>query len=171
MESIEQTWIVTRRMAGEIKKAGFAVDSAVDMLRSAKSILNECQLNVDSKGKLLPKASALVEDAQRELFSTAEPLGPDFTEKWTEELKRALKGEKIGEFKADVSSKFYSNMPKNKEWVRVAIPESVRDKLEDIGEKAGAEMRPDGDSHVIIAGDKASIRKALDEMAPYFKEK
>ena len=59
--------------------------------------------------------------------------------------------------------------PRNKEWVRVAIPESVRDKLESIEKKAGVEIRPDGDSHVIITGDKASIRKALDEMSPYFK--
>lgn len=169
MESIEQTWIVTQRMAGELKKAGLAVEGAVEDLRSAKSILNECQLNVDSRDKLLPKASALVEDAQRELFSMAESLGTEFTEKWTEELKRALKGEKMGEFTAEGSSKFYSNIPRNKEWVRVAIPESVRDKLESIEKRAGVEIRPDGDSHVIITGDKASIRKALDEMSPYFK--
>ena len=169
MGSIEQTWIVTQRMAGEVKKAGFAVDSAVKLLRYAKAILNECRLDVHARGELLPKASALIEDAQREIFSTAKPLGTDFTEKWTAELKRALIGEKIGEFTVEGSSKFYSNMPRNNEWVRIAIPEPVKKKLGSIGDRAGVEIRPDGDSHVIITGGKASIRKALDEMSPYFK--
>ena len=171
MESIEQTWIVTQRMAGEVKKAGFAVDSAVNRLRSAKAMLNECRLDEHARAELLPKASALIEDAQREIVSTAEPLGTDFTEKWTAELKRALMGEKIGEFTVEGSSKFYSNMPRDRKWVRVAIPESVKKELEGIGDRAGAEIRPDGDSHVIIAGEKASIRKALDEISPYFKMK
>lgn len=171
MEHVEQSWVVTERMAKEAKKAGLAIDKAVDLLRSAKAILNECHLNVLTRNELLPKANALIGDAQIEIFSAAEPLGSDFTEKWTEELKRALHGEKIGVFMVEGSSKFYPNMPRNKEWVRVAIPKSVKDKIKDIGEQAGVEIRPDGDSHVIIIGEKASIRKALDKMSPHFKEK
>lgn len=171
MESIEQSWIVTQRMAGEVKKAGFAVDGAVNLLRSAKAILNECRLDIHARDELLSKASAFIDDAQREIFSAATPLGTDFTEKWTAELKRALMGEKIGEFTVEGSSKFHSNMPRNKEWVRIAIPESIKKKLESIEDGAGVEIRPDGDSHVIIMGEKASIRKALDEVSPYLKVK
>ncbi len=169
MDSIEQTWIVTQRMAGEVKKAGFAVDNAMSLLRSSKVILNECRLDTHARGGLLPKASTFIEDAQREIFMAAEPLGAEFTEKWTVELKRALKGEKIGEFTVEGSSKFYPGMPRNREWVRVAIPESVKKELDSIAGTAGVKIRPDGDSHVIITGEKASIRKALDELSPHFK--
>ncbi len=171
MESVEQNWIVAQRMVDEVKKAGFAVDRAVDLLRSAKTILNECRLDAHARAELSPKASVLIEDAQREIFLAGVPLGADFTEKWTAELKKVLLGEKVGEFTVGGSSKFYSNMPRDKKWVRIAIPKAVKNELEGIGERTGTKIRPDGDSHVLIMGEKASIRKALDEMSPYFKSK
>jgi hypothetical protein len=169
VEPIEQAWVVTDLMAKEAKKAGLAVDGVVSLLRSAKAILNECHLNVLTRGELLPKASTLINEAQREIFSLAEPLGSDFAEKWTQELKRALHGEKVGDFAVEGSSKFYPNMPRNKDWVRVAIPDSVKKKLKDFEQKAGVEIQKDGETHVVIIGEKESIRKALDEMSPYFK--
>ena len=84
-------------------------------------------------------------------------------------LKRALHGEKIGEFSVEGSSKFYPNMPRNREWVRVAMPESAKGKTKEIEQSAGVEIREDGETHAIIIGDKESIRKALDELSPYFK--
>ncbi len=100
MELIEQAWIVTDLMAKEAKKAGLPVDKAVSLLRSAKALLNECHLNIATRDELLPKASALMNEAQKEIFSLAAPLGSDFEEKWTGVLKRALHGEKIGKFTA-----------------------------------------------------------------------
>jgi hypothetical protein len=138
VEPIEQSWIVTDLMAKEAKKSGLKVDKAVMLLRSAKALLNECHLNPLTMDELLPKASAIINEAQKEIFSLATPLGNDFEDKWTDTLKRALHGEKIGEFSVEASSKFYPNMPRNREWVRVAMP---------------------------------AIRKALDELSPYFKAK
>jgi hypothetical protein len=169
VEPIEQAWIVTDLMAKEAKKSGLAVDEAVMLLRSAKALLNECHLNVLTRGELLPKASTLVNEAQKEIFSLAKPLGSDFEEKWMQELKRALHGEKIGKFTVEGSSKFYPNMPRKGEWVRVAIPPSATKKLKGIEKRSGVAIQKDGDSHVIIIGEKESIRKALDELSPYFK--
>ena len=169
MEPIEQAWIVTDLMAKEAKKSGLSVDKAVMLLRSAKALLNECHLNILTRDELLPKATTLMNEAQAEIFALASPLGIDFEEKWTAELKRALHGEKIGEFTVEGSSKFMPNMPRSGEWVRVAIPEGAKKKIKDIEKSAGVEMKEDGDSHMVIIGDKESIRKALDELAPYFK--
>lgn len=169
MEELEQAWVVTDLMAKEAKKSGLDVDGAVKLLRSAKALLNECHLNILTRDELLPKASILLNEAQREIFSLAAPLGSDFEEKWNVELKRALHGEKIGEFVVESSSKFRPNMPKSGEWVRVAIPDGAKEKIKDIEKSASVEIQKDGETHVIITGDKESIRKALDEMSPYFK--
>ena len=171
MEPIEQAWIVTDLMAKEAKKSGLSVDEAVSLLRSAKALLNECHLNVTTRDELLPKASTLINDAQKEIFSLAAPLGSDFEEKWTGVLKRALHGEKIGKFTVAGSSKFRANVPRGGEWVRVAIPDSAKKKIKGIGRDAGVEIQKDGESHVIIKGNKGSIRKALDGLSPYFKNK
>jgi hypothetical protein len=169
VEPIEQAWIVTDLMAKEAKKSGLAVDKAVMLLRSAKALLNECHLNVLTRNELLPKASTLINEAQSEIFALASPLGSDFEEKWTGKLKRTLHGEKIGEFTVEGSSKFRPNMPRGGEWVRVAIPKDAKKKIKDIEKSAGVEMKEEDDSHIIITGGKESIRKALDELAPYFK--
>lgn len=169
MEPIEQAWIVTDLMAKEAKKEGLSVDKVVSLLRSAKALLNECHLNAATRDELLPKATTLMNEAQKEIFTLVEELKSDFEEKWTAELKRALHGEKIGEFMVEGSSKFRPNMPRGGEWVRIAIPDSARRKIKDIEQSAGVEIKPDGDSHVIIIGDKESIRKALDGLSPYFK--
>ena len=169
MEPIEQSWIVTDLMAKEAKKAGLKVDKAVLLLRSSKALLNECHLNPLTRGELLPKATILINDAQKEIFLLAKPLEGDFEEKWTDVLKRVLHGEKIGEFIVEGSSKFYPNMPRNSKWARVAMPGSAKGKIKDIEQNAGVEIREDGDSHAIIIGDKEAIRKALDELAPHFK--
>lgn len=171
MEPIEQAWIATDLMAKEAKKSGLGVDKAVMLLRSAKALLNECHLNAATRNELLPRASTLINEAQKEIFALAEPLGDEFEKRWTEELKRALHGEKIGEFKVEGSSKFRPNMPRDGEWVRVAIPGRAKKKIKDIEKSAGVEMRNDGDAHIIIKGDRESIRKALDELSPYFKQK
>jgi len=171
VEPIEQAWIVTDLMAKEATKEGLLVDKAVSLLRSAKALLNECHLNIATRDELLPKAAALMNEAQKEIFTLAKPLGSDFEEKWTAQLKKALHGEKIGEFKVEGSSKFRPNMPKGSEWVRVAMPEGAKGKMKDIEKSAGVEIKEDDDSHVIIAGDKEAIRKALDELSPYFKNK
>lgn len=171
MDPTEQNWVVIQKMAGEVKKAGLPMGNLVRLLRDAKAVLNECRLDEHSRGELLPRASMLVEEAQREIFSIAGPLGPDFEKKWMEILKRVLKGEKIGEFTVTGSSKFYPNRPKNKDWVRVRVPASAREKLGEIENSSGVEIRPDGDEHILIMGDKASIQRALEELSPYFREK
>jgi hypothetical protein len=171
VEPIEQAWIVTDLMAKEATKEGLSVDKAVSILRSAKALLNECHLNAQTRDELLPNATTLMNEAQKEIFTLAKSLGSDFEEKWTAKLKRALHGEKIGKFSVEGSSKFRPNMPRGGEWVRVAIPDGVKEKIKDIEQSAGVEIKPDGDSHVSIIGDKESIRKALDEISPYFKVK
>lgn len=167
----EQNWIVAQHMAEEAKMAGLAVDRVMNLLRSAKVLLNECRLDAHARIGLLPRASTLIEDAQRDLFLAAEHLETDLTEKWTAELKKVFSGEKVGEFTVTGSSKFYSGMPRDGKWVRIAIPISLKGKLKDIEDKAGVKIRQDGDSHVLIAGEKSAIRKALNAMSPYFKSK
>lgn len=162
MKEIEQAWVATTKMAVEARKAGVNLGNAFELLRSAKSVLNE-----RGHGHA---AEEMLAEAQKEIFSKAELLGKKFSEKWSRALKKAAEGEKIGEFSI-WESKFYPAAPKDRRWVRVSLPRTLSiKKLEEIAKKCRVAVEPQEKQHVIISGDKDSLRKALDEISPYFKQ-
>lgn len=164
MKEIEQAWVATTKMAVEARKAGVSLGNAFELLRSAKSVLNE-----HGHAAAAGRAGEMLAEAQKEIFSKAELLGKKFSEKWSRELKKAAEGEKIGEFSI-WESKFYPAAPKDRRWVRVSLPRTLSiKKLEEIAKRCGAAVEPQEKQHVIISGDKDSLRKALDEISPYFK--
>ncbi len=166
MKEIEQAWVATTKMAVEARKAGVSLDNAFELLRSAKSVLNE---RGHGHAAEVSRAEEMLAEAQKEIFSKAELLGKKFSEKWSRALKKAAEGEKIGEFSI-WESKFYPAAPKDSRWVRVSLPKTLSiKKLEEIAKRCGAAVEPQEKRHVIISGDKDSLRKALDEISPYFK--
>ncbi len=155
------------KMAVEARKAGVSLDSAFELLRSAKSILNERRH--EHAEKELPVVEGMLLEAQKEIFLRTEPLGKKFSEKWSRKLKKAAEGEKIGEFSI-WKSKFYPAAPKGKKWARISLPRTLRIKeLEEIAKRCKVAVEPQGKQYVIISGDRDSLRKALDEISHYFK--
>jgi len=167
MKEIEQTWIATMKMAVEARKAGVSLDSAFELLRFAKSILNERRH--EHTEKELPVVEGMLLEAQKEIFLRAELLGKKFSKKWSNELKKAAEGEKIGEFSI-WESKFYPTVPKDKKWARISLPRTLSiKKLEEIAKRCKVAVEPQEKQCVIISGDRDSLRKALDEISHYFK--
>jgi hypothetical protein len=168
-ETLQQMWIATMRMAAQLRREGFKIDKAFDLLRNARIILNEHAVDKEVGKVFLPRAAQLIESAQRELFLAAEPLGNEFTEGWEGQFKEIMQGKKVGEFAALRSSTFYASLPRSRNWVRISTSGLPKKKLKEIQRQV--EVRPHGEGHVLLIGDKASLRKALDQISPYLRVK
>ncbi len=169
-ENIEQNWLVTMRMALDLKESGQAVDEILELLKSAKTLLNQYLVYENTAPDTLPKAGDLVDRAQSKVFLKAKPLGRTFREKWDSTLKRVVAGEKVENFMVQ-KSVFYPSMPRNKRWVRIKPPKSLTEKrLSDIARNTNVEIMPHEDKHVLIVGDKETLREAVKEISQYMKK-
>jgi|Deesub1362A_J573_1020465.scaffolds.fasta_scaffold00057_23 hypothetical protein len=168
LETLQQVWLVTMNMATEVRRKGIEVGNAFDYLRTAKVILNERTFGETEDRGFLFRASELIDNAQRDIFIAAEALGKEFTVDWENKIREVLNGKKVGEFPATRSSKFYSQLPRSKNWVRVPDKKEVKEKVEELKD---IEVRPHGEGYLLLIGDKASLRKALDAISPVMRVK
>jgi hypothetical protein len=159
----EQLWLVTMKMAVEAKKEGADVREALALLRSAKALLNEGRLGEHSH-ELKADARELVEEAQREIFVNASAI-EGFESKWKEKINLVLQGKKIGEYPFTLAS-FYPGLPRGVSWVRLPLTKKLTlAKAEEIAGKFGVAFKPHGEAHILISGDKASLRRVLKEVS------
>ena len=90
IDKLAQTFLATADMVTEARKIGFNVDRALNLLRTAKSVLNEAYLKREIRDDLLQHIEQLLQEAHAEIFSVC---GEEFTEKWDEIFRRIMKGE------------------------------------------------------------------------------
>lgn len=167
IERFEQMWLVTMKMAVDIKKRGFKIDKTFNSLRSARVILHQCMVDPHAKGETLSRAGELIDSAQRDIFLTAQPLGKEFTEKWEGEIRKVMKGEILDKFSV-ARSKFYANLPRGKKWARLKIPPGLdAKKLKDIARSCEVTITQQEKRYILISGEKESMRKALDVISGY----
>ncbi len=168
-EILQQKWLACMDMLLELKKNGFSVPRAVEHLRHVKSMINEASLNKAADEEFFARAESLMDEALREVFMFAEPLGEEFLEKWDSIFRRIMKGEKYGEFKHGTSV-FYPHLPRGNYYVRVKWPENVTpQRLREIAKSNGVYIKRHQEQHIVITGEKEKVRKALMEIAVYIK--
>ncbi len=170
-ENIEQNWLVTMRMALALKKSGQPVEETLGLLKSAKTLLNQCRIYENTDPGTLSEAETLVDRAQSEVFLKSEPLGKAFQEKWDGVLKRVMRGEKVENFTVQ-KAVFYPGMPRNEKWIRIKPSKSLTKKrLDDIAKSTGVEVKPHEDNHILIVGSEDALKEAIKEISQYMKKK
>ncbi len=164
----EQMWLLTSRMAAEAKAQGMDVSQVFALLRNAKSILNEARLDKHVHRELVTRAENLINEAQQEVFIAAAPLGKGFEEKWEALVKKALMGERIGEFPFS-GVRYYPSMPKEGGWVRLALRDKLpMEKVKELAKAHGLGYKAYEEGYAVLTGDKASLRKALRVISKYY---
>ncbi len=159
IDKLAQTFLATADMVTEARKIGFNVDRALNLLRTAKSVLNEAYLKREIRDDLLQHIEQLLQEAHAEIFSVC---GEEFTEKWDEIFKRIMKGEKYGEFKIE-KMRFAVGLPRDRRWIRV---KSLEDEiLKEIKEVAEVIETKEG---YVICGE--NLKEALEIMRKHMKK-
>ncbi|MDP6612789.1 MAG: DUF2096 family protein [Candidatus Hydrothermarchaeota archaeon] len=164
----EQMWLLTSRMAAEAKEQGMDVSQIFALLRNAKSILNEARLDKHVHRELVTRAENLINEAQQEVFIAAAPLGKGFEEKWEALVKKALMGERIGEFPFS-GIRYYPSIPKEGGWVRLALKDKLpMAKVKELARAHSLGYKADEEGHAVLTGDRDSLRKALRVISKYY---
>ncbi len=169
-EILQQKWLASFDMLLELKKNKFSVPRASELLRHVRSMINEAALNKAADEKFFAKAENLLDEAQREIFFVAEPLGKEFLERWDDVFKKIMAGEKYGEYTFN-SSTFYPHLPRGAYWVRLKQPkEATPQRLREIAKACDVLIKRHQKEHIIITGNKEKVKKALQELAVYLKK-
>jgi hypothetical protein len=170
-EIAEQMWLATMQMAIDLKKREFVVDEPFRILRTAKVLLNECRVNPAAKHETLAQGENLILDAQKKLYSIAQPLGREYLDEWNERMKEAMRGEREEDSKL-YRSHFYPGLPRDRRWIRFVPPEALTpEKLEEITRGCGAEVQAHEGRHVLISGKKECLKRVLEAITPYFQSR
>ncbi len=159
IDKLAQTFLATADMITEARKMGFNVDRALNLLRTAKSVLNEAYLKEEIRDLLLQHAEHLLQEVHAEIFSIC---GEEFTEKWDETFKKIIKGEKYGNFRVE-KMRFAVGMPRDKRWIRVKNLEE--DILNEIKKVAKVVKTEEG---YVICGE--NLEEALRIMRKFMKK-
>ena len=132
-------------------------------------MINEASLNRAADEAFMVKVERLLEEAQREIFMAAQPLGDDFLLRWSDTFDRIEAGERYGEYSLSVS-RFYPHLPRARRWVRIKQPSSLTPKrLLEISRSCNVKIKRHGKEHLVIVGEGDALKRALAEVAPYIK--
>ncbi len=159
IDKLAQTFLATADMITEARKMGFDVDRALNLLRTAKSVLNEAYLKEEIRDELLQYIEQLLQETHAEIFSKC---GEEFTEKWDKVFEKILKGRKYGDFKIE-RIKFAVGLPRDKRWIRVKnLEKELIDEIKKVAEIIKTE------EGYVICGE--NLEEALEIMRRYMKK-
>ncbi|WP_456475262.1 hypothetical protein [Candidatus Pyrohabitans sp.] len=169
LETLQQKWLATMDMLVELSREKFRAPRASELLRHARSMINEASLNRAADEHFLLDVERLLEEAQREIFVVAQPLGDEFLMRWSGTFKRIDAGESYGEYRFN-ASRFYPRLPRTRKWVRIKQPSSLTPRrLLEISQSYDVKIKRHGKGHLIIVGEGEAIKRALAEVVPYLK--
>lgn len=177
LSRLEQLWWVLAKLSKSLTRKGVDVKFAFE-LRNCRTLLNfvhehtcpTCDKEiVDDK---LWDLQDSLDKIKRDLTSAARNVGKDYAENWTNEIDRAERGEL--EYRMSYgASRFVPGLPKDstRGWARLTLPKPINeDRIRTISEQFGVVTEFEDNSHVIIRGEKASVKKAVQGFAGMFKE-
>ncbi len=151
VERIERQWAALMKAAVAMKKAGIDTGEAVKKLRDSKVLINHCKFDEHAHGEELFEAEKAVEEVQRHILSLLEQADRegDFN----------LEPESVSKKQGGETAAPPGNVPRGKSWVRIRIGSGID--LNSLSMVEGVEIIERDKDTITLAGDKASIQKAL----------
>jgi len=177
LSRLEQMWWILATFSEDLNRKG--VDAKIaHQLRDCKTLLNfihehtcpTCDKDmVDDKFLDLQENLESIKD---ELISAALNFDKSYAKDWISKIDRAERGEL--EYKMTYAvSRFVPGLPKDPErgWTRITLPKPIpKERIRYISEQFGVKTEFEDDFHVIIRGEKASVKKAVQGFAGIFNE-
>jgi len=162
-DMLAQRWLATMDMLVEVLRQGGRAEGVSELLRNAKSLLNDLRSRGTEEPEILMRIEAALDEAQMRIFTSAEQLGSEFLERWTEVFESIRKGGVYRE-EAPAPARFYPRLPRSGRWARIRLTDRLTPaRLLEISRKHGVKVKKHGREHVIIVGEGRALKNALRE--------
>ncbi|NOZ82377.1 MAG: DUF2096 domain-containing protein [Euryarchaeota archaeon] len=162
-DMLSQRWLATMDMLVEVLRQGAKPEGVSELLRNSKSMLNDLRTRGTEEPEILMRIEAALDEAQMRIFTSAEQLGSEFLERWTEVFENIRRGGVYRE-EEPLPARFYPRLPRSGRWARIRLTSRLTPaKLLEISRKHGVKIKKHGREHVIILGERRALRNALRE--------
>jgi len=177
LSQLEQLWCILSLFYEDLTGRGIDVRIASE-LRNCKTLLSFIHQHVcptcDKKmvdDKLLDLQNSLGR-IKGVLVSAGLGVGKSYVEDWMSKIDQAERGEL--EYRMTYAvSRFVPGLSREPEkgWIRLTLPKPVsEEKIRDLSEQFGVVTELEDEFHVVIKGEKASVKRAAQRLARIFKE-
>ena len=165
--SYEQKWKVLADLLIELQKKGEKMPPEIlEDLRSAKTIIHVLKADA-SHTENISRIENYLRNVEFYVISIAEKFGPETVQDWLKKLKDPTKKETL-EKKAD--SRFVVGVPRDKNWVRIQIPEEMPLKeMKKLVKQNKLECTLQEDGYLVVYGEKNNIKSLVRNIAKQFK--
>jgi len=180
VKRLEQIWFVLVSFFNDLTQRKINVDVAAE-LRNSKTSIHYIKTEV-SRPQVKDPASiyscfenlqASLGKIKADLISAALNVGESYLKDWLSRIDKAERAELDYVMIYEVP-KFAPRMPVDLEegWVRLTLPEPVaEERLQDIAEQLGVIIGFEDDLHIVISGEKTSVKRAAQEIYDLSKKK
>jgi len=173
VKRLEQVWLVLADLFESLSQNSIHV-SIADELRNCRTLINFLRANISHPPI---KELATIDDSLRNsqqilgkiknrLISAALNLGEGYTESWMNEIDKAERAE-LDHASTYTVSKFVPSLPRDTErgWIRLTLRRPVaEERVQDVAEQLGVLIEFEDDLRIIISGEKASAKRAAQEI-------
>lgn len=169
IKRLEQLWLVLSDFFQDLNQRNItAVDVAPD-LRDCKTLLHFIRTSVAHPSKepmtiddSLRNLLQILGKIRSNLISEALRLDENYVKEWVKKIDKAERAE-LSYAMIYTSSEFAPGLPKDPEkgWVRLTLQKPIaEERVQDVAEQFGVIIEFKSDSHILISGRRASVRKA-----------
>lgn len=170
---VEQAWLTLVNLFNDLKDKGIETPKSfpkdLGLIKSQISFYKKDPSHPDMINEMA-RADMALSEIQGTLLELAEEYNEDYSAEWFDKLNRVNRGEKIYET-PNIKSKFLINPPPGFSSGRITLKHPIsEDRVQEIAEYEGLIIEFDDDLTIALYGDKAAVKKGLQELAPFFLE-
>jgi len=168
IKRLEQVWLVLSDFSQDLNRRNIAVAVAPD-LRDCKTLIHFIRTSVAHPSKelatidnFLRNLMQILDKIRSSLITEALKLGENYVNEWLKKIDKAERAELSGEM-IYTQSEFASSLPRDPEkgWVRLTLQNPIaEERVQDIAEQFGVIIEFQNSFHILISGQKESVRKA-----------
>ena len=166
--SYERKWKLLADLLTELQEMGENIPADVlNDLRSAKTMIQVLKAD-PTHIESISRIGTYLRTVESYTIFTMEKQGKENVE----ELLKKLNGTERLENnkKREAVNRFVSNVPRNKNWIRIQISEDIPgEEMKKLVEENGLSYRIEKNGYILVYGDKESIRSLVKKLAEQFR--
>jgi hypothetical protein len=169
----EQTWMVLAELITDLRKQGVEVSPEVTRnIQMAKTTINFYKVDPTDPERMVEanRINEFLTTVQETLMGLAEEQGEEYSDKWTEKLKKASRGEEVYHI-TEKKSRFVVGAPSGFSMIRMNFKSPLsEDRVQEIAEYHNVIIEFEDDDVVVVYGNKENLKKSLKELSSFFME-
>lgn len=166
--SYERKWKLLADLLTKLQEKGERIPADVlNDLRSAKTMIQVLKAD-PTHIESMYRIDTYLRTVEAYTIFTMEKQGKVNVEEWLKKLKEPERWETNEKW--EKNSAFVTNVPRNKNWIRIQISEDIpREEMKKLVEENRLSYRLDKNGHIIVHGDKEKIKLLVKKLAEQFR--